>query len=63
MEKGYNVIQASELLGVKSRTIREWIYNGTIKAQKLAGTRRWIIMESEIKRMQNNENTTTEYSE
>lgn len=63
MEKGYSVIQASELLGVKSRTIRGWIYDGKIQAQKITGTRRWIIMESEIKRMQNNENTTTEYSE
>lgn len=62
MEKGYNVIQASELLCVKPRTVRDWIHNGTINAQKLTGTRRWIIMESEIKRMRN-ENKDTEYSE
>lgn len=63
MEKGYNVVQTSELLGVKARTIREWIHNGKIKAQKLSGTRRWLIMEAEIKRMQNNENTITEHTE
>lgn len=53
MERVYNVIDAAELLGVKARTIREWIHNGTIAARKLAGTRRWIISESEIKRMRN----------
>lgn len=62
MEKAYNVVQASELLGIKTRTVRSWIHNGTIKAQKLTGTRRWIILESEIERMRNNGNTNTEHS-
>ena len=52
MENGYNTIQAAELLGVKPRTIREWLHNGKIKANKIPNSDRWIIMESEIKRMQ-----------
>jgi len=52
MENGYNTIQAAELLGVKPRTIREWLHNGKLKANKIPNSDRWIIMESEIKRMQ-----------
>lgn len=61
MEKVYNVIDTAELLGVKARTVRAWIHNGTIIARKLAGSRRWIISEAEIKRMRNG-NSNTEYS-
>lgn len=64
MEKVYNVVDTAELLGVKARTIRSWIHNGTIAARKLAGTRRWIIDEAEIERMRNgHDHTNTEYSE
>ena len=60
VEKGYNVFEAAELLGVKPRTVRGWCTNGTIKAGKIPGTDRWIIMETEIKRMQgaNNDEAT-----
>ncbi len=51
MEKGYNLIQTAELLGIKVRTARKWIEDGTLKAKKIAGTNRWIVMESEIKRL------------
>lgn len=61
MEKGYNVIQASEMLGVQARTVRGWIHEGKLQAQKLAGTRRWIILESEIERMRNG-NANTEHT-
>lgn len=53
MERGYNLKQVSELLGIKLRTAREWVSNGTIRAQKITGTNRWIVMESEIRRLQN----------
>lgn len=53
MEKGYNVIETAELLGIKIRTVREWIHNGKIKAQKLGDSRRWVILESEIRRLRN----------
>lgn len=52
MEKGYNTIAASELLGISYRTMRKYIKDGTVKADKIPGTRRWIIMESELKRLQ-----------
>ena len=52
MQKGYNTIEAAQLLGVSYRTIRQYIHDGIIKARKIEGTRRWIIMESEIKRLQ-----------
>lgn len=52
MERGYNLIQASQLLGITVRTAREWVHNGKMKANKITGSRRWIVMESEIKRLQ-----------
>jgi predicted site-specific integrase-resolvase len=54
MEKGYNLIDTSRMLGIKVSTARYWARIGKIHAQKIAGTRRWIVMESEIKRLQNN---------
>lgn len=53
MEKAYNLIDAANLLGIKVRTARQWITDGKLKARKLAGTNRWIVMESEIKRLRN----------
>lgn len=54
IEKGYSVNDVAVLLGVKPRTVRKWVHMGTIQAQKIAGTSRWLIMESEIRRLQNN---------
>ena len=62
MEKGYSVLQSAELLGVKARTIREWIRTGVLHAQKIEGSRRWVILESEIKRLRH-EDAIAEYSE
>lgn len=56
MEKGYNILEVAELLGIKARTVRDWIKRGKIHAQKLSGSRRWVILESEIRRLRN-ENT------
>lgn len=52
MEKGYSAIEAAKLIGISYRTMRKYLGNGTVKANKIPGTRRWIIMESEIKRLQ-----------
>ena len=52
MEKGYNLIETANLLGIKVRTAREWVHNGKMRANKIEGSRRWIVMESEIKRLQ-----------
>lgn len=52
MEKGYNLNQTANLLGIKVRTAREWVHNGKMKANKIEGSQRWIVMESEIRRLQ-----------
>ena len=51
MERGYNLIETASLLGIKVRTVREWIRNGKLNAQKLANSNRWVVLESEIKRV------------
>lgn len=50
-ENRYSLRQASNLLGIKVRTIREWIRNGKIKAQKYEVSNRWFICQSEIDRI------------
>lgn len=52
MEKAYSLSQTATLLGIKVRTVRDWVRTGKIKASKITGSRRWIVMESEIKRLQ-----------
>lgn len=53
MERCYNLNQVADLLGIKVRTVREWVKNGKIRANKLAGSTRWAVSESEIARLQN----------
>jgi len=47
----YNIRQASTMLGVKVRTIREWIRTGKIEAVKSPKSGRWIIDDCEIRRI------------
>lgn len=51
MERGYNTIETAQALGIAVRTVRKYIHNGTIHATKIVGTERWIVSESEIKRL------------
>ena len=51
MEKGYSINQAAKMIGIKARTIREWIRIGRLYAIKLTGSRKWLIPESEIDRI------------
>lgn len=51
IEKGYNLMQVAEALGVKVRTVRSWAVSGKIKATKIPGTSRWVVSESEVKRL------------
>ncbi len=53
IEKGYNLLQVAELIGLKVRTVRLWAQTGKIKATKIPGTSRWIVSESEVKRLLN----------
>lgn len=50
MENGYGITEAAVRLGMKARTVREWIRSGKIKAHKNASGK-WVIMESEIGRI------------
>lgn len=54
MEKGFNLQEVADLLGMKVRTMRQWVHDGKIKATKIPGTKRWIVMETEVRRLQNN---------
>lgn len=42
-----------ELLGIKVRTVRQWIRDGKINAFKYDVSNRWFIPESEIRRLRN----------
>lgn len=56
IERGYNLNEVAELLGLKVRTVRQWVKDGKVKATKIADSRRWIVTESEIRRLQNGDN-------
>jgi excisionase family DNA binding protein len=47
----------ADCLGVKVRTVRQWLHDGKIKAYKPEGHKKWIVLGSEIRRLQGgNEN-------
>lgn len=50
MEQGYSIIESAKHLGIKARTVREWIRSGKIKAHKNTSGK-WVIMENEIGRI------------
>ena len=56
MENGYNLNEVARALGMKVRTVRQWVQMGRIKANKLAGSNRWIVLESEIMRLRGDKN-------
>ena len=49
--KYYTLRQASDILGIKVRTVREWIRTGRINAVKIGGSNRWFISHEELKRL------------
>lgn len=51
MRQFYTIREASQLLGIKVRTVRSWISKGKIKAAKFPGSRRWVIPDTEIVRL------------
>lgn len=54
-EKYYSTKQACGLLGIKIRTMRQWIADGKVHACKYGISNRWFISESEIRRIKNGE--------
>lgn len=49
--KYYTLREASEELGLKVRTLREWAVKRKIKAGKFSNSRVWIIPAAEVKRV------------
>lgn len=48
--KKFGIVEAAMLLEIKARTVREWIRNGKVKAEKTSSGK-WMIMESEIEKI------------
>lgn len=46
-----SVKEASEILNVKVRTVRDWIASGKIKANKDKKTRRWEISKKSLEKL------------
>lgn len=55
VEKGYSIVETAKALGMQVVTVRRWAQAGRIKAHQIPGTRRWVVLESEIKRLQGKE--------
>lgn len=53
MEKHYSLIETAEILGVKVRTLREWLKTGYLTAHKHDNKPKWYVSQSEIERLQN----------
>lgn len=51
MKRDYTVRDAAVLLGIKVRTLRQWIHEGKITAYKHEFSRRWFIDEDELRRV------------
>ena len=52
MEKHYSLVETAEILGVKVRTLRDWIKKDFIKAHKYGNNKKWYVSQSEIERLQ-----------
>ena len=53
MEKYYSLAQTAEILGIKLRTVRDWLRKGKINAKKYEGGKKLYVSQSEIERLQN----------
>ena len=51
MEKSHDIRYVASVLGVKTRTVREWIRKGKISGFKYGISNRWFISEGEIERI------------
>lgn len=58
MAQMYSLRNAAGLLGVKTRTAREWVKTGKMAAVKYEGSNRWYVSAEEIDRLRggNNDN-------
>lgn len=49
----YTIREAANLLGIKVRTVREWIRFGKLNGEKDSKSKRWKIPQNEIERLMN----------
>jgi excisionase family DNA binding protein len=52
MERGYSLREVADALGLKVRTIRQWVHDGKLQAVKPKGAKQWVVFESELRRVQ-----------
>ena len=53
-KKCYGAQTAADIIGIKVRTIRDWISRGKLSAVKAPGSHRWLVDENEIVRARDN---------
>lgn len=51
--KNYSIREAAIAIGVKVRTIRDWIANRKILAHKAKNNWYWLVSEDEVERVKN----------
>lgn len=51
MEQGYTLKEVADILGLKVRTMRQWVHDGKMKAVKPADGKQWMVLESEVRRL------------
>lgn len=49
--RNFSVNGAALMLGIKPRTVRQWIKDGKLNAQKYEFSNRWYVSEEEIDRV------------
>lgn len=54
--KYYTLREAAAIFGIKVRTMREWLRKGKIKAERSENDWYWKIPETEIMRLQEDDN-------
>lgn len=47
----YSMKEAAAIIGVQTRTIREWLKLGKIKGEKNPISKRWFFSEDEVSRI------------
>lgn len=52
MEKYYSLTETAEITGVKVRTLREWLKDGSLSAFRYHGKKKLYVPQSEIDRLQ-----------
>lgn len=51
MERWYTLNDTAKLLGIKVRTVRQWIRDGKLNAAKYPNSRFWYVTSTEIQRI------------